>query len=50
MKVDIDFWCSSTRDTYREVFNSLVNYGMSKEEANKILEKLYYATSEEYGG
>jgi hypothetical protein len=50
MRVDIDFWNDSTKETMEELWGILVSHlGMSEEDANEYIEKVYYAAASEYG-
>ena len=50
MKVNIEFWKQSTKDTMQELYDLLViDVGMSGTEVNEFVEKIYYAVASEFG-
>lgn len=50
MKFDIEFWKSSTKKCFDETAKELIEKGFTKLEAKELLEGLYYAVADEYGG
>ncbi len=50
MKLDIDFYKSSTKKAFLEAKEELMNNcKYNEKKANEFLENLYYAVSNEYG-
>ena len=50
MKFDIEFWKSSTKKYFNETADELMDLGLTKKEVKELLEGLYYAVANEYGG
>ena len=50
MKFDIEFLKTSTKRCFEETAKDLILKGFTKTEAKEILEGLYYAVADEYGG
>ena len=46
---DIEFWSSSTKDSFKGSAKDLIDHGYTVEDAAELLSNLYYSCGNEYG-